>query len=70
MNTVKRIIEAMEQIETRIKQKQKDIKESEKCLIKYKEDKVTCAYNKMAIACWKEEINALREIYITLDGGL
>lgn len=67
MNIGKQITKAMEQIETRIRQKQADIKESKKCLIKYKEDKVTCAYNKMAIACWKEEINALREIYTTLS---
>lgn len=67
MNTEKRINEAMEQIKTRIRQKQEDIKESEECLTKYKEDKVTCAFNKMAIACWKEEINALREIYTTLS---
>ena len=66
MNIGKQITKTMEQIKTRIRQKQADIKESEKCLIKYKEDKVTCAYNRMAIACWKEEINALREIYVTL----
>ena len=69
MNTEKRIIEAMELIEARIKEKQADVKENEKNLIKYKEDKIRHAYNQMAMVCQKAEINALRQIYITLKGA-